>query len=216
MKSYKGHRNTKNFVGLTCEQPGTDYFACGSEDNNVYVYYRNSEKPIAKYCFGEKIPAKIRGLGRMDDSIVREYSQENMNESQNTNILNSTLNQNSQNFDSQNRSQNQSQQSQSQNQSQNQIQNSTETSINELTIQNQPENTDINEAAGSLVANTITSSQQSMINRGNLLPSLPPRINTSSSDFISAVCWKKNSSVIAAANSQGMVKLQALAKNYTI
>ena len=82
VKSYKGHRNTKNFVGLTCEAPGTDYFACGSEDNNVYVYYRNSEKPIAKHGFGDRLPMKIRGLGHLNDSssskndIVMEYSQD--------------------------------------------------------------------------------------------------------------------------------------------
>jgi E3 ubiquitin-protein ligase RFWD2 len=296
VKSYKGHRNTKNFVGLTCEAPGTDYFACGSEDNNVYVYYRNSEKPIAKHGFGDRIPTKIRGLGNLNDSsgsmndIVREYGQDieinpdghldryhaqsaaqNPAPGQNlaaafaqTTSRNSTNNSESENpqnsfSDSRDRrssinfttnlqtNQN-SQNSVSSHQGAHTQANSTlrdsqttlsshnsqannltsNTSVNQnnssgnlpfnSTINSISTSPLINETAGNIVANATASAQQHLISHHrNILPprgmhpaSLSNSQAVSGNDFISAVCWKKNSGVIAAANSQGMVKLLRL------
>ena len=189
VKSYKGHRNTKNFVGLTCEQPKNDYFACGSEDNNVYVYYRNSEKPIARHWFGERTPAKIRGLAHLESSRINNNSNLSLNEIVREYSA-TDLADNSQN-DSQNTTQN----------SQN-----TENSNN-----NNTENNDI--------TNTTADNSNVSLNAANNL--LPPRSFNQNpanlpairgDDFISAVCWKKNSGVIAAANSQGMVKLQFMLK----
>lgn len=37
LRSYTGHTNEKNFVGLTAND---DYIACGSENNSLYVYYK--------------------------------------------------------------------------------------------------------------------------------------------------------------------------------
>lgn len=45
---YNGHTNEKNFVGLSCEK---DYIACGSETNEVYLYYKGIPKPSVVYSF---------------------------------------------------------------------------------------------------------------------------------------------------------------------
>jgi E3 ubiquitin-protein ligase RFWD2 len=47
-RSYTGHTNEKNFVGLsTCQ----DYIACGSENNAVFVYYKSLSKPVLTHKF---------------------------------------------------------------------------------------------------------------------------------------------------------------------
>lgn len=55
LRSYKGHVNEKNFVGLTANE---DYIACGSENNSLYVYYKGIEKQMLTFCF-EKITVRI-------------------------------------------------------------------------------------------------------------------------------------------------------------
>ncbi|WPT13614.1 E3 ubiquitin-protein ligase COP1 [Picochlorum sp. SENEW3] len=42
---FRGHRNEKNFVGLGVRD---NFFACGSETHEVYVYYKPLSKPITK------------------------------------------------------------------------------------------------------------------------------------------------------------------------
>lgn len=37
VRTFKGHTNEKNFVGLTVN---SEYIACGSESNEVYVYHK--------------------------------------------------------------------------------------------------------------------------------------------------------------------------------
>lgn len=46
LRSYVGHVNEKNFVGLATDG---DYVACGSEDNAVYVYFKGLSKPLFNY-----------------------------------------------------------------------------------------------------------------------------------------------------------------------
>lgn len=49
--SYAGHTNDRNFVGLSgCN----DFFACGSEDNSVYVYHKGFAGPVVRYGFGSR------------------------------------------------------------------------------------------------------------------------------------------------------------------
>ena len=55
LKSYKGHINEKNFVGLTAND---DYIACGSENNSLYVYYKGIERQMLSFCF-EKLIVRI-------------------------------------------------------------------------------------------------------------------------------------------------------------
>jgi len=56
IRSYQGHLNEKNFVGLSVNSTG-EYLACGSETNEVYVYFTQLPKPIAVYPFGNPIDA---------------------------------------------------------------------------------------------------------------------------------------------------------------
>lgn len=46
LRSFVGHVNEKNFVGLSTDG---DYIACGSEDNSLYVYYKGLSKPLFSY-----------------------------------------------------------------------------------------------------------------------------------------------------------------------
>lgn len=49
-RSFFGHINEKNFVGLATN--GNDYIACGSEDNSLSLYYkRKLEKNISDVCY---------------------------------------------------------------------------------------------------------------------------------------------------------------------
>ncbi|KAJ6814382.1 E3 ubiquitin-protein ligase COP1-like [Iris pallida] len=48
-RTFKGHTNEKNFVGLTVNN---EYIACGSETNEVYVYHKAIAKPAASHRFG--------------------------------------------------------------------------------------------------------------------------------------------------------------------
>lgn len=40
VRTFKGHTNEKNFVGLTVN---SEYIACGSETNEVFVYHKVSD-----------------------------------------------------------------------------------------------------------------------------------------------------------------------------
>ncbi|KNA06691.1 hypothetical protein SOVF_178660 [Spinacia oleracea] len=48
-----GHKNEKNFVGLSV---GDGYIACGSETNEVYTYYNSLPMPITSHKFGSIDP----------------------------------------------------------------------------------------------------------------------------------------------------------------
>ena len=48
VKTLSGHMNEKNFVGLSVT---SQFVSCGSETNDVYVYYKHVSGPLAKYKF---------------------------------------------------------------------------------------------------------------------------------------------------------------------
>lgn len=48
LRSYVGHTNEKNFVGLATDG---DYIACGSENNSLYIYYKGLCKQLLHYKF---------------------------------------------------------------------------------------------------------------------------------------------------------------------
>lgn len=48
LRSYVGHVNEKNFVGLATDG---DYIACGSENNSLYVYFKGMNKQLLQYKF---------------------------------------------------------------------------------------------------------------------------------------------------------------------
>lgn len=47
-RTYTGHTNEKNFVGLSTSD---DFIACGSENNAVYCYYKSLSKPVISHKF---------------------------------------------------------------------------------------------------------------------------------------------------------------------
>ncbi|RYR00147.1 hypothetical protein Ahy_B07g088230 isoform B [Arachis hypogaea] len=49
VRTFKGHANEKNFVGLTVN---SEYIACGSETNEVFVYHKEISKPVTWHKFG--------------------------------------------------------------------------------------------------------------------------------------------------------------------
>ncbi|XP_070027844.1 E3 ubiquitin-protein ligase COP1-like isoform X1 [Nicotiana sylvestris] len=48
LRNYRGHTNEKNFVGLAVN---SEYIACGSETNEVFVYHKAISKPAASHKF---------------------------------------------------------------------------------------------------------------------------------------------------------------------
>lgn len=61
LRSFVGHVNEKNFVGLATDG---DYVACGSEDNSLYIYY----KGVSKQLFNYKIDSdKLTDTERLND-----------------------------------------------------------------------------------------------------------------------------------------------------
>jgi E3 ubiquitin-protein ligase RFWD2 len=48
LRSFIGHVNEKNFVGLATDG---DYVACGSENNALYVYYKGLSKQLFSFKF---------------------------------------------------------------------------------------------------------------------------------------------------------------------
>uniref|UniRef100_T1JKE0 RING-type domain-containing protein n=1 Tax=Strigamia maritima TaxID=126957 RepID=T1JKE0_STRMM len=48
LKSFKGHTNEKNFVGLATDG---DYIVCGSENNSLYIYYKGLSKQLLSFKF---------------------------------------------------------------------------------------------------------------------------------------------------------------------
>ncbi|KZV51230.1 hypothetical protein F511_05887 [Dorcoceras hygrometricum] len=48
LRAFRGHTNEKNFVGLTVN---SEYIACGSETNEVFVYHKAISKPSARHRF---------------------------------------------------------------------------------------------------------------------------------------------------------------------
>ncbi|KAL3519404.1 hypothetical protein ACH5RR_017553 [Cinchona calisaya] len=52
VRTFKGHTNEKNFVGLTVNN---EYIACGSETNEVFAYHKAISKPAAWHRFGSDV-----------------------------------------------------------------------------------------------------------------------------------------------------------------
>ncbi|KAL2476757.1 E3 ubiquitin-protein ligase COP1 [Abeliophyllum distichum] len=49
VRTFRGHTNEKNFVGLTVNN---DFLACGSETNEVCVYHKALARPLTSHRFG--------------------------------------------------------------------------------------------------------------------------------------------------------------------
>lgn len=58
VRTLRGHTNERNFVGLTVNE---DFLACGSETNEVYVYYKAISRPAMWHKFGSPDIEDIEG-----------------------------------------------------------------------------------------------------------------------------------------------------------
>ncbi|KAJ2025282.1 hypothetical protein GGI06_000648 [Coemansia sp. S85] len=63
VRTFSGHTNEKNFVGLTTS--GSEWIACGSENNTMYSYYRNLSQPAVTHKFGNCNP--VTGVEQPED-----------------------------------------------------------------------------------------------------------------------------------------------------
>ncbi|KAI9093437.1 WD40-repeat-containing domain protein [Phlyctochytrium arcticum] len=63
LQTFRGHTNERNFVGLASDYLG-NWFACGSETHDLYIYWKGSEHPVVKL----PLASQIRGTkGRMSN-----------------------------------------------------------------------------------------------------------------------------------------------------
>ncbi|KAL7088616.1 hypothetical protein ACP275_13G138200 [Erythranthe tilingii] len=67
LRTFRGHTNEKNFVGLTVN---SEYIACGSETNEVYVYHKAISKPAAWHKFSSDVDEAEEDTGSYFISAV--------------------------------------------------------------------------------------------------------------------------------------------------
>ncbi|XP_019170184.1 PREDICTED: E3 ubiquitin-protein ligase COP1-like isoform X2 [Ipomoea nil] len=67
LRTFRGHTNEKNFVGLTVN---SEYIACGSETNEVFVYHKAISKPAAWHSFGSDMNEADAEIGSYFISAV--------------------------------------------------------------------------------------------------------------------------------------------------
>lgn len=60
VRTYRGHVNEKNFAGLSVD---SNFIACGSETNEVYVYYKAMSQPTITHRLDAMPPAALGGSG---------------------------------------------------------------------------------------------------------------------------------------------------------
>ncbi|TPX65416.1 hypothetical protein SpCBS45565_g05208 [Spizellomyces sp. 'palustris'] len=53
VRTFSGHSNEKNFVGLSVNRHG-EIFACGSETNDIYLYWWQVSNPVVVKSFGKR------------------------------------------------------------------------------------------------------------------------------------------------------------------
>ncbi len=71
IRTFTGHVNEKNFVGLSVQD---DLYAIGSEDNSVYIYHKYYSQPILKYTIPNKCPLTGDLLPSEPSSFVSSVS----------------------------------------------------------------------------------------------------------------------------------------------
>ncbi|KAI3456497.1 hypothetical protein Pfo_013160 [Paulownia fortunei] len=67
LRTFRGHTNEKNFVGLTVN---SEYIACGSETNEVFVYHKAISKPAAWHKFSSDMDEADEDTGSYFISAV--------------------------------------------------------------------------------------------------------------------------------------------------
>lgn len=66
LRSFVGHVNEKNFVGLATD---VDYIACGSEDNALYIYYKGLSKPLFNFRIDSCNTGNVNNNGMISSSL---------------------------------------------------------------------------------------------------------------------------------------------------
>ncbi|KFM73674.1 E3 ubiquitin-protein ligase RFWD2, partial [Stegodyphus mimosarum] len=64
LRSFKGHLNEKNFVGLATDG---DFIACGSENNALYIYYKGLSTQVLTFRF-DTVKSILEKEKKEDDS----------------------------------------------------------------------------------------------------------------------------------------------------
>nr|UQE85541.1 E3-ubiquitin ligase [Bacopa monnieri] len=67
LRTFRGHTNEKNFVGLTVN---SEYIACGSETNEAFVYHKAISKPAAWHRFSSDMEEAEEDTGSYFISAV--------------------------------------------------------------------------------------------------------------------------------------------------
>ncbi|KAK1430629.1 hypothetical protein QVD17_13508 [Tagetes erecta] len=65
--TFRGHKNEKNFVGLSVAD---GYIACGSETNEVFAYYKSLPMPITSHQFGSLDPISGKETDHANSQFV--------------------------------------------------------------------------------------------------------------------------------------------------
>lgn len=66
LRSFVGHVNEKNFVGL---DTNGDYVACGSEDNALYIYYKGLSKQLFNFRIDSCSTGNVNSNGMISTSM---------------------------------------------------------------------------------------------------------------------------------------------------
>lgn len=66
LRSFVGHVNEKNFVGLATDG---DYIACGSEDNALYIYYKGLSKQLFNFRIDSCGTGNVNCNGMISSSL---------------------------------------------------------------------------------------------------------------------------------------------------
>ncbi|KAF8983200.1 coatomer subunit alpha [Entomortierella lignicola] len=81
-RTYTGHVNEKNFVGLSASG---DWISCGSENNAVYTYYKELRDPVVTVKFGNSNP--VTGEDTTDEDPTQFVSSVCWKKNTSNNIL---------------------------------------------------------------------------------------------------------------------------------
>ncbi|KAF9435725.1 RING finger and WD repeat domain-containing protein 2 [Entomortierella beljakovae] len=81
-RTYTGHVNEKNFVGLSASG---DWISCGSENNAVYTYYKELRDPVVTVKFGNSNP--VTGEDTADEDPTQFVSSVCWKKNTSNNIL---------------------------------------------------------------------------------------------------------------------------------
>lgn len=65
VQTFRGHTNEKNFVGMAASD---EFLACGSESNEVFVYFKALGAPVARRVFDAPAPGPDAGPALPPDS----------------------------------------------------------------------------------------------------------------------------------------------------